>query len=240
MRNVTRYVLSNDRRAHREYHWQPPNLVLTLAAPQNADSNIKVGGILAQLKIGPLGPRAFDWAAVDLLPGTPFGDLFFALCEFAKVAGAFEPAGEAGRRPLPLKQLQADYMLAHARWPKAKTKQLAKLMHEHSRKVFGGRYKNADPDAIRKRLEKLLISRRGVEAFKAGLLVSSPDWFPKPEELAELLVERALLVKVEAFKAGLLSPKELASLSNEERALLATRLLKTAIASRRRRRRPGK
>jgi hypothetical protein len=36
-------------------------------------------------------------------------------------------------------------------------------MHEHSRRVFGGRYNHVTPDAIRKRIERLLQALRTID-----------------------------------------------------------------------------
>jgi hypothetical protein len=120
------------------------------------------GGILGEeTSDEPTTPAPFDWSAVDLRPGTPFGDFFLVLIEFARENGAFSPKS-AGRKPLGSdprrsKEFYEDYKLASKRWPEVKKpKQLSKLMRDHSRKVFGGRYDDVAADAIRKRIEKLL------------------------------------------------------------------------------------
>jgi hypothetical protein len=128
-----------------------------------------VGGILGE-NFGRRTPMpAFDWAAVDLRAGTPFGELLRALIEFALEERAFSPR-RAGRQRLPGKQFFEDYKLARSRWPAvAKPRPLSRLMHEHSRKVFGGRYNHVTPDAIRKRIDGLLQALRTFEeARKKG------------------------------------------------------------------------
>src|SRR5262249_14565015 len=118
-------------------------------------------GLLELLGVDPDSPPPlppFDWAAVDLRPGTPFGDLHQALIEFATEAGAFSKRSP-GRKPLALKQIYEDYKLACARWPEVKKpKQLSKLMKENSRALFGGRYNHVTADAIRKRIEGWLAA----------------------------------------------------------------------------------
>jgi hypothetical protein len=124
---------------------------------------IMVGGILGENFDRRTPMQAFDWAAVDLRPGTPFGELLRALIEFATEEGAFCPR-PAGRRPLPGKKFFEDYKLARSRWPGVtKPRPLSRLMHEHSRKVFGGRYNYVTPDAIRKRIGRLLQALRTVD-----------------------------------------------------------------------------
>jgi hypothetical protein len=121
------------------------------------------GGILGDRNHDAKIPeRAFDWAAVDLRPGTPFGELFWVLLEFANELGALS-AKPAGRHRLPTKQLQADYIVARKRWPKVtEVKSRAELMCKHSKKLFGGRY-TTTPDTLRKRIMSLLELQRKVE-----------------------------------------------------------------------------
>ena len=165
------------------------------------------GGILGYLD-GKYSPPAFDWAAVDLRPGAPFGDLLLTLIEFASDEGAFS-SRKAGRRPLASKQFFEDYKLACSRWPDiTKVKPLSRLMHENSRKLFGGRYNHITSDGIAKRIEVLRAALKKVhEAERAGLFA----------------------------RTGQIAP--LVDLNPEAQAMLATTILKAAIATRRRSRR---
>jgi hypothetical protein len=155
-----------------------------------------VGGILRENFDRRTPMPVFDWAAVDLRPGTPFGELLRALIEFATEEGAFS-SRRAGRQPLPGKQFFEDYKLARSRWPAVtKPRPLSRLMHEHSRKVFGGRYNHVTPDAIRKRIDRLVQALRTVdEARKKGELgpktKAKGDRGPWPDLTPELTAKLA-------------------------------------------------
>jgi hypothetical protein len=148
-------------------------------------------GLLEMWGVDPYSysPPPFDPAAVDLRPGTPFGDLLEALIEFATEAGVFSKRSP-GKKPLALKQEYEDYKLACTRWPEVKKlKPLSKLMKENSRKIFGGRYNYITADGIRKRIERWLTVLKIVKEHSSTPLKPSDPLEASPEVQAMVLTD---------------------------------------------------
>jgi hypothetical protein len=157
------------------------------------------GGILDFPEDCPRQPPLFDWAAVDLRPGSPFGDLFAALVEWAIADGAFAPS-RAGRRHREIKTLLADYSKARKKWPAARdVKPLCKLMHAHSRTVFGGRYNDVNAEALSKRVRTMLRVSALVEAHKKEPWVG----WPTDPRVYALMATKEIRKKMSMKRRGL-------------------------------------
>jgi hypothetical protein len=162
------------------------------------------GGILGHLPEREWQPRPFDWAAVDLRPGSPFGKLLAALLEWAQITdGLTEKRVGAPRRGRKVpKTFYADYLKARSKWPEAARcgiKPICRLMHAHSRTVFGGRYNDVKVDALSKQVAKYLKLVASAEKMQRPLPLALPQdpnlsalWFAKTVKGNVVLRQRGL------------------------------------------------
>jgi hypothetical protein len=111
-----------------------------------------------------------EWGSVDLRNSTPLGDLFDSLMEASEALPA--PRRRSGRPPLSGNgdELRHDYTKARERWPGEKLKPLCRLMCKH----FPG-YRAMKPDALRKRISKMLMREEWVEQFRARGLIRKAE-----------------------------------------------------------------
>ena len=110
-----------------------------------------------------------EWGSVDLRNGTPVGDLFDALLDASR---ALPRRGFTGRPRLSDNQaeLRNDYAKARERWPDEKLKPLCRLMCKHF-----SRYRAMNPDALRKRISKMLMFDEWFEQLRARGLIRTAE-----------------------------------------------------------------
>jgi len=139
-----------------------------------------------------------DLSAVDLREGTVWGDLFWALYDFAEAHHVFR-VGRSKTPPDKLLPLFEDYNKARVRWPGKRLMPLCRLMRENSRKLFGGRYNNITADTLRKRIVAVLNNYSVVVTETGGGLKCHMELNPPRNNN----LEQAAIVATRAIKKRL-------------------------------------